>query len=453
MKNSGIYGVRRRVGDPSPALERVCDSAGLTARVGVGGQRVQNDFDQIFPWGGFRRCNLGPDGRVRAYFGEPGYRSDGEGGQVMVEIPRFYQLHLEREGWEYWLVSPCRQEGFRLSPAFLDARGQPLEHIYIGAYLCAPDGRGGVISAAGRYGRIRTDRPTWRGLCRNLGPRWGMMDAAFLCDVLQLLFTVEFATLNSQSVMTGLTDLPYSAESPLLLSEQATNRAVVAEGYARQFRPGQGIALGWELGDNRVVPHAAVTGVTPLGGGRAAVSFDGPPADLEAGMLLYSSLWVNGGADGVAASSGAAFADPQGQAPILWRGIENPYGNTWEWIDGINILDLRPYVCTDPGAYSDCSITGAYRMVSYCNSPTDESPIVAWGEDPRLPFARFPTRSGEDGGPERYCGDFYWQRPGLRAVIFGGSWYNGRRAGIYCFSGWSAPEMIHVNTGARLLYR
>ena len=85
-------------------------------------------------------------------------------------------------------------------------------------------------------------------------------------------------------------------------------------------------------------------------------------------------------------------------------------------------------------------------MVSYCNSPTDESPIVAWGEDPRLPFARFPTRSGEDGGPERYCGDFYWQRPGLRAVIFGGSWYNGRRAGIYCFSGWSAPEMIHVNT-------
>ena len=68
MKNSGIYGVRRWVGDPSPALERVCDSAGLTARVGVGGQQVQNDFDQILPWGGFRRCNLGPDGRVRAYF-------------------------------------------------------------------------------------------------------------------------------------------------------------------------------------------------------------------------------------------------------------------------------------------------------------------------------------------------------------------------------------------------
>ena len=79
------------------------------------------------------------------------------------------------------------------------------------AYLCAPDGRGGVVSAAGRYGLIRTDRPTWRGLCRNLGPRWGMMDAVFLCDVLQLLFTVEFATLNSQSVMTGLTCLLYTS--------------------------------------------------------------------------------------------------------------------------------------------------------------------------------------------------------------------------------------------------
>lgn len=448
------YGVEYKLGVPDPKLRRLGDAVGLQAAVGTGSQPAASDFDALRPWSGLRRCNLSDDGRVLAYAGQPAYRDDGTGGQVMVEIPRFYQLYEQRDGCARWWVSPDPVPGYRLSPAFVRPDGTQRSAVYVGAYLCCDDEKDGVAtvsSRAGGYGRIRTDRPTWRALCRRRGSGWEMGDITYLCDLLQPLFVVEFATLNGQSVLRGICDMPYSDRWPIEQVADGGRQLWVDADYACQFVLGQGVAVGPQLGDNAAIPHATVTAIEQKPQGLCRVTLDcgGPAAP---GMLLYTSVWKNGGADGVAASSGSLYGPSSGRSPIVYRGIENPYGNTWEWLDGVNIADRQAYVCTDPRHYDDITTTGPYQKVAYRNAAEDESYITAQGYDPALPSARFPTAC-TGGSASTYYSDCYWQRPGLRAVIFGGSWYNGSYAGPFCFSGWSASDMIHVNTSARLYYR
>ena len=38
---------------------------------------------------------------------------------------------------------------------------------------------------------------------------------------------------------------------------------------------------------------------------------------------------------------------------VQYRGIENPWGNVWEWVDGINFNNYAPVICTDPTKYAD----------------------------------------------------------------------------------------------------
>lgn len=84
-----FFGVRFE--GSNPVGTRTGSAIGLTALVGVGDKIVLNDFDSKFPWSHIRRCNLSNDGQVVAYEGEPGYTADGTNGNVMVEIPKFYQ--------------------------------------------------------------------------------------------------------------------------------------------------------------------------------------------------------------------------------------------------------------------------------------------------------------------------------------------------------------------------
>ena len=38
---------------------------------------------------------------------------------------------------------------------------------------------------------------------------------------------------------------------------------------------------------------------------------------------------------------------------VSYRGVENPWGNAWQWIDGVNINERQLYVSNDEDAYSD----------------------------------------------------------------------------------------------------
>lgn len=197
------YGVRLYKNSSDPTLERVGDAVGLIANVGVDTTTVTNDFDNIYPWSKRRQCNLSIDGEVLAYKGEPNFATDGSNGMVMVETPIFYQKYVETDEYiEYWICDTLK-EGYRVSPRFIKKDGTMLEKIYVGAYEAGYDST--LTSVSGVTPATNQGRETARDRAKNIGSGWGIVDIAYRCDVLFYLFTIEFATLNSQSIMAGIT--------------------------------------------------------------------------------------------------------------------------------------------------------------------------------------------------------------------------------------------------------
>ncbi len=60
-----------------------------------------------------------------------------------------------------------------------------------------------------------------------------------------------------------------------------------------------------------------------------------------------------------------------GKTAVQYRWIENPWGNVYEWIDGVNFNDGIVYVCTNPAQYNDN--TGSFCCWWRCASPVSRS--------------------------------------------------------------------------------
>lgn len=55
---------------------------------------------------------------------------------------------------------------------------------------------------------------------------------------------------------------------------------------------------------------------------------------------------------------------------IIYRGIENIFGNIWQFVDGINIKENQSYVCTNPSEYVSDTFAAPYKELGYANSNT-----------------------------------------------------------------------------------
>lgn len=220
-------------------------------------------FDDIKAFGGRKRCILTDDGVVLAYHGEPGYTETGaltqeivielepaKGEdpavtetypvgtkvQVMVEQPKFYYkvvpLQLEKvEGGKgfhmrkaRYYVSDTMKAGFKLHPAFIH-KGKEKDFIYLSAYegctfdvstntynrtdeqnvdftTATGDKLSSIAGAKPTSGVEQTGatRNGFRKLANNRGIGW---EQAFATTVAltQLLFTVEYASMNTQTAI------------------------------------------------------------------------------------------------------------------------------------------------------------------------------------------------------------------------------------------------------------
>lgn len=90
------------------------------------------DFDSII------RLNLDPStGDELEAFGEAGYETDGSNGEVVVKFPKYYmhvgEIETEGEPIVYMEVSATEADGFEINPAFLSGE-TILDHIYLGAF-------------------------------------------------------------------------------------------------------------------------------------------------------------------------------------------------------------------------------------------------------------------------------------------------------------------------------
>lgn len=456
-----VYGVRF-TGGLNPGV-RTGAAAGLAANAGTDAQTATNDFDNIYPWSGRRRCCgcFDENGQfvVNAYAGEPGYTTDGTNGEVWVETPLFYYKHTYGgDDSEEIAITSTPAAGFSPSPMHLNADGSLRQTAYTAAYPMGVE-NGLPTSRSGVYTPPLSLNAAMEA-ARKLGANYTAATAAEQYAKC-LLMWVEFATRDLQAVMKGGCTLPYSADHKAVIAQAAANRIVVASSYAAEFVEGQGIAIGTWAGGTSVANNRTVTAIEDYDSGNKAVCFDGAPVDVAAGNVVFSIPWKTGSCDGVLASSGSCVSNASGKYTCVYRGEETPYGGGFEWISDLlfkregsgtteDPYGYDVYYLPDAAKYANGSVTEDYVKVNY--QPAAAGGYVKkLGRDGRCPWVRLPCEVGAMS--TSYYADYYYSPAGaVAAAAVGGHWYNSIYAGPCFWSCNSAPGSAGIERRARLSY-
>lgn len=362
-------------------------------RVGTTKGMVQTDFNNVYPWAGFRRCILNDNGDVVAYYGDPNYVEDGSIGQVMVEIPKFYYNAFRTPSGYQWEVTPNKKAGFKLHPAFTNGVDE-FNYVYFSAF----EGSVYDVSASeyllvdeqiadfniDKLSSIAGAKPcsgltqaltiiNSRKLANNRGIGWLQQDFTTTSAV-QLLYLIEYANFNTQSA----------------------------------------IGLG-------VVNKASGSG---------------------------NESEITGGTSHLGNSSGMAEGQ-NGYVSVSYRGIENFWGNIYKWVDGLNIkADNLPYFSTDN--YESNKFDSNYTHLGG-KLPSENGYISDILFNDGFDFGFLPTEV--KGSSNSHLADYYYQSTGNRVARFGGYWNSGGGAGGFLWYLSSSSAYSDRSIGARLLFK
>lgn len=418
-----------------PTLTRTDDAVGLEANVGVDGELVKNDFDRM------------------PIFGEM-HEAEDEYGNRFTRIPKFYIQKVGGKNHLIKRVSKTRYPGFYLPWIFWDfEKNEELEYYDHGKYKgsLSADGKleskfGTIPTAFRNIVQIRNDARNNNDA--NAGLTGYQQLDIHAQDVLETLIHIEFATLDSQSVMRGLVSGVYSDSHTITLTEQGVNRAVVSNATAGQFVVGQSISIGSSRGNTSVVHGRTVTDINVVDESNQEIVFDGDSIDVTEGNVIWSSGWRNGFSADIAASSGSIGDNTSGRYPCMYRGIESPWGDLWQFVDGVNINNHQAWVSKDANNYASNVLAHPYEKLNYVNA-NPNGWVMQMGLDNKHPFANFPTTLG--GSSTTYYSDYYWQATGQRVVRVGGALTAGSDAGLSSWSLTSSSSNSYWNRVGRLL--
>lgn len=400
---------------------------------GAEGKTKGTDFD-VFPmFGGRKRCCVSNDGTILAYYGDNGYSEDGSNGQVMVYQPKFYYrvvpLRLEKNsvsGLGYhirkanYYVTDKPQTGFKIHPVFIDGNGNEVDYVLFSAF----EGSMYDVSAS-TYVNDGTNTDTTIGkgdlLCSvsgvkpisgvkkpltktnaetmavNRGSGWHLQTIkATMANT--LLMMIEFGTLNSQ---TALGDGVVNITGDISFNCSSLTGSTAALGNAS---------------------GAASETVNEIGGTETTYN-------------------VNG------------------KVSVSYRGVENPWGNIWKHIQGINIWGNgtmaggQPYIADGLSDFSETTHTGNYKAVGF-TLPNASGYINAFGYGKtEYDWLLLPSEIG--GTSALPVGDCAYTTPnlnGYRIARFGSDWSYGVNTGASCWHCAHGVGAYHRIIGCRLLY-
>lgn len=412
----------------SPKMTRIDEAEGLEANAGIGGQLVDNDFDNLPIWG------------------EMGEVAD-DIGNTFIKIPKFYIQ--KKSGKDFYLlrVSKHHHTGFYLPWIFWDFNNnKELDYALIGKYEGFVDDNH-LTSRAGVHPTVEQNIVEFRDYAKANGAGYQLNDIHMI-DALQALFFVEFATLDSQAIMRGHVDANYSANHTITVAENDTNRAIVSNSTASGYETGQTIGIGSNQYSNSVTGTSRlITEIETYDSNNTAIYFDGDPVNTSVGNVIANRSVITGFSSEILSSSGTINAN-DGWNGISYRGIENPYGNIYEWIDGVNINNHQAWVARNADDYASNVFAKPYEKLGYVNHDANGYPREM-GYDPNHPYAEFPIRVG--GSSSTYYADYYNQNTGQRVARFGGFWGYGSRAGLSFWHLHNASGTRNANSGGRLL--
>lgn len=351
-----------------------------------------------------RRCLVLPDGTVNYYLDEfdstlqedgvTPANLDGTDGQVMVEIPETYVRTVYRGSTVTWEVAHIPTEGFELHPAF---EGGAVSKVYIGAY----DAVVYDTSAASVIDGLNSDNNSSR------------VD----------LVNDELYSTSGNYVMVGLTRDEFR--------QLAANTGFQLYDYYQW----QLVQLLW------ITEYGNWNSQDVLGRGNVDRSY--PASSNNQGDSPHT---VNGLSNQFGNYSGSV-ATGDGEPFVTYRGIENIWGNCWQFIDGVNVNNRQIFASTNEATFEDDIGTGDYSSVGTALPTATESPIKDWQA---VDHVFVPKTVNDGASTSTYIGDAIWTDSGWRTISAGGGADNAASAGLCACSANLAASHRRRTRGSRL---
>ena len=407
----------------------------FTRLAGAVGKSGGASFDGVHCFGGRKRCNLTDDGKVVAYHGDAGYSetgaltqaitigettySVGTKVQTMVEQPKFYykvvplELEIISEGDNYghhmrkgrYYVSPVPKLGFKLHPAFI-RDGKEKDFIYLSAFE---------------------------------GSLYDVSANAYILDDSQVASFVastgdKLSSIANAKPMSGLTQDMTRAKTRII----AENRGTGWEQETVQMASASQLLM--------LVEYATFNMQTAIGNGNVSKTDDGA-----------TNMAENTGATTSLGNASGVVTNTNGILIVSYRGEENPWGNIWKWVDGINIQNPTPFAAGQHGnvyvadhGFADGISASPYEDTGI-HPCYGEGYVSAFGYNEKFDWLFIPTEhSGNSSLP---VGDYmYNNQPGWRVAHLGGHWGNGSNAGAFYWGLHTAASYRYRSFGGRLVY-
>ena len=385
------------------------------------------DFNSYPMYGGRMRCNVADDGTINAFYGDNGYTEDGSNGQVMVYQPKFYYQRIPIEVGankvgkivqkDSIIISATQQNGFKLHPLFITENGDELDYVLLSAY------EGGLEDVSAQT--YATETP---------------VDVDFNND--------KLISVAGTKPITGSSNLSFQKAEQLannrgtgwhistIQAESANQMLEIIEfgSFNGQASLGKGVC-NITNGNNN---SAAITGATAPLGNTSGVAAS---TTIEDGGVVSTTSDLD-------------------KSSISYRGLENPWGNVWQMINGILVVGNSisnggiPYICTN-GNYSYSNITSNYTSAGF-SLPNNSGWISALGYGGKTYDWLLMPAEATNATSALPIGDNGWfdmNLNGVRMVLQGGGWIFDDSDGPFYYACDKQPtDSSYKSYGARLLY-
>lgn len=364
-----------------------------------------NDFNTYTMYGGRTKCNVADDGTINAFYGDNNYTEDGSNGQVMIYQPKFYYKRVIRTADNLAKGRAVRHETLILSAT--EQSGFKLAPIFNGGldYVLLPAYDASLIdnkltSIAGSIPVNNLTIAQAEAYANNRGTGWHIMNMAAE-SANQMLEMVEFGSMNGQaSIEEGITYIPSGSNGNGM------------------FITGSTASLGNGTG-------AAQVTVMDVAGTRTNQTENGKRA-------------------------------------ICYRGMENPWGNLWSMIGGINVIGngLQGggviYICQDfnytpeiaGNNYEDIGFNLPSSYLGWINA-------MGYGQE-KYDWIYMPIECSNNATSLLPVGDGLWTVPdlnGAMVVASGGSFgYKESCGPFYYAADRNLSASARNNYGAKLLF-
>ena len=381
-------GIKWDTASTSPTLQHI----------DINGNKINLDtafFDNHTIWGNIWRCVIDPATGEVSYGDNArgdGLDLTGASGNVMVSIPRFHAKFYADDRYKMYWLSPTQLAGFEEFPSHVQRGGVSKDRIFVSAYEAS-----------------------------------GILDTTF-----------KLQSATGKTPVTGGVAYPDLPNSGRFTIDDA-------ETYANNIGSGFGCMNIWTMSAIRLLFYTEMGSLDSQNVLGRGIVDKASGTDFAGEFTGADGIDSNVGTNGTGAGTGS-----DGYTPIAYRGLENLWGNVWQFCIGYTAVDAEYRITKrdGTGALSGDLAAGEYEASIATPITTDgfQSDVLT---ENLLQYLMIPN--SVTGSSSTYlCDYFYVHDAGeINIVLSGGYWFYGSNAGVGSLRSSSGSSTSTRNFGAR----